>query len=123
MRRRASGSHRLSRSNAVLETGLLSLNLAFRRLLSLPTNTWSQFRERSIQCFQLSVCLSVCSDDNDTKCSKLLRASLRGTSGTNTHRSYNNTTLFHTFGGKLMSINSIYLYINIYNIVYYIQFM
>ena len=29
----------------------------------------------------LSVCLSVCSDDNDTKCSKLLRASLRGTSG------------------------------------------
>ena len=26
-------------------------------------------------------CLSVCSDDNDTKCSKLLRASLRGTSG------------------------------------------
>ena len=59
----------------------MSLNLAFRWLLSLPTNTWSQFRERSIQCFQLSVCLSVCSDDNDTKCSKLLRASLRGTSG------------------------------------------
>ena len=29
----------------------------------------------------LSVCLSVCSDDNDTKCSKLLRASLHGTSG------------------------------------------
>ena len=26
--------------------------------------------------------MSVCSDDNDTKCSKLLRASLRGTSGT-----------------------------------------
>ena len=51
-------------------------------LLSLPTNTWSQFRERSIQCFQLSVCLCVlCSDDNNTKCSKLLRASLRGTSG------------------------------------------
>ena len=42
-------------------------------------------RERSIQCFQLSVCLCVlCSDDNDTKCSKLLRASLRGTSGTGT---------------------------------------
>ena len=35
-----------------------------------------------MQCFQLSVCLCVlCSDDNDTKCSKLLRASLRGTSG------------------------------------------
>ena len=29
-------------------------------------------------------CLSVCSDDNDTKCSKLLRASLRGTSGLQT---------------------------------------
>ena len=30
----------------------------------------------------MSVCLCVlCSDDNDTKCSKLLRASLRGTSG------------------------------------------
>ena len=27
--------------------------------------------------------MSVCSDDNDTKCSKLLRASLRGTSGIN----------------------------------------
>ena len=25
--------------------------------------------------------MSVCSDDNDAKCSKLLRASLRGTSG------------------------------------------
>ena len=35
-----------------------------------------------MQCFQLSVCLCVlCSDDNDTKCSKLLSASLRGTSG------------------------------------------
>ena len=29
----------------------------------------------------LSVCVFLCSDDNDTKCSKLLKASLRGTSG------------------------------------------
>ena len=35
----------------------------------------------------------------------------------------NNKTLLHTFGGQLMSINIIYLYINIYDILYYIQFM
>ena len=29
----------------------------------------------------LSVCVFLCSDDNDTKCSKLLKATLRGTSG------------------------------------------
>ena len=29
----------------------------------------------------LSVCVFLCYDDNDTKCSKLLKASLRGTSG------------------------------------------
>ena len=32
-------------------------------------------------------------------------------------------TLLHTFGGQLMPINIIYLYINIYDILYYIQFM
>ena len=42
---------------------------------------------------------------------------------TNIHRSYNNKTFLHTFGGQLMSINIIYLYINIYDILYYIQFM
>ena len=44
---------------------------------------------------------------------------------TNIHRSYNNKTLLHTFGGQLMSIRPtiIYLYINIYDILYYIQFM
>ena len=35
----------------------------------------------SRQCFRLSVCVFLCSDDNDTKCSKLLRASLSGKSG------------------------------------------
>ena len=29
----------------------------------------------------LSVCVFLCSDDTDTNCSKLLKASLRGTSG------------------------------------------
>ena len=38
----------------------------------------------------LYVCLCVlCSDDNDTKCSKLLRASLRGTSGFGMSNNYN----------------------------------
>ena len=37
--------------------------------------------QRAIHTVFSTVCLSVCSDDNDTKCSKLLRASLRGTSG------------------------------------------
>ena len=59
----------------------MSLNLAFRRLLSLPTNGHSLESDPYSVFNCLSVCLSVCSDDNDTKCSKLLRASLRGTSG------------------------------------------
>ena len=74
-------------------------------LLSPPTNTWSQFRERCIQCFQLSVCLCVlCSDHNDTKCSKLLRASLRGTPGyiIKPHNCINIATASILFHGKLI---------------------
>ena len=37
--------------------------------------------QRVIQTVFSNVCVFLCSDDNDTKCSKLLKASLRGTSG------------------------------------------
>ena len=45
----------------------------------------------------LSVCVFLCSDDNDTKCSELLKASLRGTSGSNVSNSWFRFTVSKAF--------------------------